>query len=87
MDREEIINFLRTDNSSAVFEHLHLNPEAKLMMYLRIDGTLAFMTVKKTANYDTFTVILEIPREFWSIQYINWSELVNTGRRPNYPPG
>lgn len=86
MDRDEIIDFLKADNSREVFEHLHDDPTDKLMMYLRIDGSLAYMTVNKTAGKDTFTVILDIPRKFWSIHYIEWGELINRRSTANYPP-
>lgn len=87
MNKSEIIEFLREDNSSAIFRHLLLNPEQKLMAVILIDGVMARLTVKKMAEYDAFTVCLYIPQEFWSVNYINFNELFPEERRPSGPPG
>ena len=87
MDRNEIVDYLRQDNSSAIFRHLLFNPRQKLIATLLIDNVMAKLTVKKMAEFDAFVVCLDIPGEYWSVNYINFDELFPEERLPNGPPG
>lgn len=87
MDRREVINYLRQDNSSAIFRHLLLNPRQQLIVTLLIDNVMAKMTVKKMTEFDAFIVWLDIPGEYWSVNYIDFEELFPDERLPNGPPG
>ena len=87
MDRREVINYLRQDNSSAIFRHLLLNPSQKLVVTLLIDDVMHKLTVRKMTELDAFIVWLEIPGEYWSVNYIDFDELFPDERLPNGPPG